>query len=106
MKFPELEAIVARITYRPGWQIRVVDEGTRGPNPLVRLVLSLETIDSNWLPSQIGLRVTFEESLPVSTFQDERDFVEYVWQRLQFAENHEACEFFRLDGKPVRDPHR
>ena len=105
----EIRAILARVSYKPGWTIvarrhpfgtyvlidatvpdaEYVEQWRRNPYPI------------EYIPStRIGVRACVPQ---VST---ERDFLDWLAWRMIKVERHESREFFQVDGKPWDSPHK
>ena len=93
----ELQGIVERITYKPGWTIKVYDGRWEGQH----LVITTVVPDAYHLEQTTTVDV--HSSLP--PMQNESQFCEWLAWRLGRIESHEMREFFRVDGKPIYDPH-
>lgn len=107
----QLHHWLSRITYKPGWTMRLVDPspgedaavGTIGYEyrNLV-LVVEVPTADSRNPGQQVV--VTHRQPVP-PFFEGWHDFVRWVRYELHATEIHEADEWIRVDGEMVFDPH-
>lgn len=80
---------VSRLGYKPGWAFKI-------GGPLGRfLCVYARTPDSSDPSQERTTQHMFE--LPDGPL-DERDMARWVFDRLLLCEQHEAGEFFRLDG--------
>src|SRR3954451_23959390 len=92
----EIRDCLGRCEYKPGWSWRLREDSWEGL--FVRFLVEIDDsygtgaltlgIDS-WLPPQVS-----EESLRL-----------WMAWRLGRIESHEMREFFKVDGRPVFDPH-
>jgi hypothetical protein len=96
----EIRECLERCEYKPGWSWELREDLWEGP--FVRFLVTVDDsyaveqadgvitlgIDS-WLPPQVS-----EESLRL-----------WLAWRLGRIESHEMREFFKVDGRPVFDPH-
>lgn len=88
-----LRAILRTFTYRPGWKFAIVDG---------RLMIRAMVIDTN----------DHSQMTPLCNVQSIPEFVrkDFDWPRwllhvILEIEDHEAREFFKIDGVKVFDPH-
>ena len=91
-----LAEFVASLTYKPGWQFKLAGPGSR------YLCVFALTVDSQ-RPGRDRLtqhQFEFPDPLP-----DYRELARWVLDRLLLVEQHEACEFLRLDGFAPFYPH-
>jgi hypothetical protein len=83
------KATIARVAYKPGWTFKIA-------GPLGRfLCVYARTIDSQ---NHSATRTTLHQFEMPESFDDERDFLRWMRDRLALAERHETCEFLTLDG--------
>lgn len=96
-----LADVVKRVSYKPGWTfaLREISRG-QGCEGLT-LMIAAEVPDS-WNPSE---RIGFLHLMPVPPAAfDEETWTRWVLDCILQVEQHEALEFFRLDGEPVYFP--
>jgi hypothetical protein len=92
------EAELARITYKPGWRFSIQQADWRGTalaHPELQIVVPYDSVD------RPGASVTF--CFPIYTPLDK--LVDVVWCCVQWIENHEQREHFKVDGAHYVDPH-
>lgn len=94
----EMAAHLERLTYRPGWTFEVYEGRYEGPHLVIRA-----DVPNAYQPDQTTM-LDIHSMLP--PMRDVGQFEEWLLWRLQRIEVHEACEWFRRDGRPVVDPHR
>lgn len=97
-----LPALVAAITYKPGWQFRLgIDRADDGAGGLTFFVTS-DT--ENSLDPAKRIRVRHGFLVPPASYT--RDvWAAWLFDRVRDVESHEAGEFFRLDGVREFAPH-
>ncbi len=102
-----LADVVARVTYKPGWTIRLQDierdrEHLAGGAGLT-LIVDLAKQDSTDPANTVGLTHFF--AVPPAEY-DRETWERWVLDCLLLMEQHEACEFFKVDGwAPYFPPH-
>jgi hypothetical protein len=93
----QIASHLERITYRPGWTITAQDDEWEGQQ--IRIVAP---VPNSYRPGQtVDLGIT--SFLP--PMQTTADLERWLIWRLARIENHEAREFFRVDGHIRYDPH-
>ena len=97
MTVAEMQAVVARIAYRPGWSIAVEEHEHEGAH--IRIVCTVE--DSYHPGSTIDLGIT--SAIP--PMRSEEQLVDWMLWRLKRIEEHEVREWLRFDGEVWSDPH-
>jgi hypothetical protein len=93
----EIQEELARITYKPGWRFLAYAGEWEGPH----LVIQADLPDA-YNPGQTVV-VDIHSMLP--PFRDVAGLHAWLAWRLGRIEIHEMREFFRVDGKPIFDPH-
>jgi hypothetical protein len=93
----QFAALVARVTYRPGWTFTVHDnlEGT---------VLRITAL----VPDRNGKGDTtlgIDTHVPLTLIRNQGDALEFLRWRLTRIANHEVREFIRIDSDRRFDPH-
>lgn len=94
-----------RITYRPGWKIRVTDDVLTG---YVAVVVDALVADSYGLRSGehvVAHFVQLRSEYLADEWRDFGSFVRWVRHRLGEVEHHERDEWLKVDGAPAFDPH-
>ena len=102
--YPEaLAQLVEAWAYKPLWQAHLHDEplNDEGVGGL-RLYIISDTPDS--LAPERRIRVRHEFIVPAATY-NRASWLRWLWDRTCDVENHEAGEFFRIDGERVYAPH-
>ncbi len=102
-----LADVVSRVTYKPGWSIRLAEiarerEHLAGGAGLTLIVNF--AAQSSTRPDQVaGLEHFF--AVPPAEY-DRQTWERWVLDCLLAMEQHEACEFFKVDGwAPYFPPH-
>jgi hypothetical protein len=112
--FPhELADLVATMSYRPGWEFKLVPNLDRGQGS-EGLTLIVTSIGYNTYSPQNGesYRVQHYMIPPPAAF-DRKAWTRWLLEQLLLIEQHETCEFFQIDGNrpfapnhgPGRDPY-
>lgn len=94
---PQMQALLDRITYRPGWTFDVYQGRHEGPHLVIRT-----SVADAYNPDQTTV-LDVHSMLP--PMRDEQQFMDWLLWRCSRLEVHEAREFLRVDGKPHSDPH-
>lgn len=91
-----LADLVHGCTYRPGWLVGLHDmdrgQGSRG----LTLVITTSTIDT-YHPDE-AIRVNHLFPVPPASY-DERSWRRWLFNQFCLVEEHEAMEFFCIDGE-------
>lgn len=99
----EVIAIMERITYKPGWQIKIQEDWRK--DTMIHVSLSWMAEDSTGKVKgkliQVGSRHVFD----IYMFHDEKSILNRMYWVFEQAERHETMEFFKYNGNPVYDPH-
>jgi hypothetical protein len=105
-----LRSLVDRLAYKDGWRFSLQDldrgQGSEG----LTLVINL-TGPNSYHPERT-IAVNHYMIVPPAAF-DERAWRRWLFGQILLVEQHEACEFFQLDGRrpyapnhgPGRDPY-
>lgn len=93
-----LEDLVARLKYRPGWAIRLqsIDRG-QGSEGLT-LIIRTMGFDSYHPERGQTYRVNHYMPVPPAAY-NEKSWRRWLLEQFLLVERHEACEFFKVDGK-------
>jgi hypothetical protein len=117
--FEEAKQVVSRIRYKPGWRMklrRARDESLPphhfDPNPLPyhELAILFDAPDArNWEDLQRACPIPLVMRSHIHPRElagmTEESLVQYLRHQIAVAEQHEADEWFRLDGVQIRNPH-
>lgn len=95
----QINAELARISYRPGWSFTAFDDQWEGTK--IRIVA--KGIPDSYNPGET-IDLGIDSFLP--PICDEWNLRRWLAWRIQRIEIHEMREFFRLDGRVLWDPHR
>jgi hypothetical protein len=93
-----INAELARVTYKPRWSFRAYDDQWEGQK--IRI---LADVPDAYDPDRT-ITLGVDSFLP--PLNDEWDVRRWLFWRISRIENHEAREFFRLDGQILWDPHK
>lgn len=88
-----LRKLLRAFTYRPGWTFDVVAGD---------LIIRATVIDTDNLTKTTPL--TYTRGLPLYV-QDTFDWTRWLLAQIMIVEDHEAREFFKIDGVKVFNPH-
>ena len=87
-----------RVTWFPGWELRVYQHGDEGPGVILTGTMP-DTRDAEGVPLLLIVRSPIP---PCATTEDFYDWLDWRLKRLAIHEHHEN---FRIDGKVRIDPH-
>lgn len=97
-----LISLVKRIKYKEGWYFKLEDidrgQGSKG----LTLTILIKCQDS-YHPEQT-MHVNHYMIVPPAAY-DERSWQRWLFDQILLVEQHEACEFFLIDGKRPYAPH-
>jgi hypothetical protein len=93
----QIQTELARITYRQGWTLTAYDGAFEGQHLAIRAVLP-----NAYRPTET---VTVDVHSTLPPIPDVDYLHRWLIWRICRIESHEAREFFRVDGKPLFDPH-
>lgn len=91
-----LAALIPRIQYKPGWtfELREIDRG-QGCQGLT-LLIGATLVDSSDPSKTVGV-LHLMPVLPAA--YDEDSWIAWVLEQILLVEQHEALEFFQIDGE-------
>ena len=97
-----LEALVGKLTYRPGWRIRLdtIDRGQGSAG--LTLIITTRGFDS-YHPED-AYRVNHYMPVPPAAY-NEQSWRRWLFEQILLVERHECCEFFKIDGLRPYAPH-
>jgi hypothetical protein len=101
--FPKaLASLIDRLQYKEGWHFELedVDRGQGSKGLTLNIVL---TCKDSYHPEQT-MRVMHYMIVPPAAY-DERSWQRWLFDQIQLVEQHEACEFFLIDGNRPYAPH-
>jgi len=91
-----LAKLVPRISYKPGWSFALEEidrgQGCEGLTLVIRFT-SPDSLD----PSRQTEGVHLMPVLPAA--YDEESWMRWIFEQIQLVEQHEAMEFFQVDGE-------
>jgi hypothetical protein len=93
----EVQGILSRVTYKPGWTIAAYDGRYEGQHLVITTVVPDSTN-----PEQ---DTTLDVHSMLPPMRDERALLDWILWRCIRIECHEAREWLQVDGKPWSDPH-
>src|ERR1700689_4730596 len=97
-----LAGLVDRLKYKAGWKFTLGDidrgQGSEG----LTLIILVTSPDSSQ-PEQT-IRVNHYMIVPPAAF-DERAWARWLFDQILLVEQHEAAEFFQIDGVKTFGPH-
>lgn len=89
-----LQGLVGRLSYKEGWKFSLErldrGQGSTGLTLIVHL-----TVPDSYDPTKI-FRVVHYMIVPPAAF-DERSWCRWLFDQILLVEQHEACEFFKID---------
>lgn len=118
----QFENLVSRITYKPYWEIRCEALAPwKGRREAFELNIIGRVVDSNQklpvIDGPIGeFHHVHQELITVESrhiiekheieYMEEEQAVQFLFQLIKRVEDHEAQEFFRINGQRRYDPHK
>lgn len=104
--YPEiLRDLVEKCEYRPGWRINLVNNLDRGQGSSgMTIVITTQGYDSYHPDRGEHYRVNHYMPVPPAAY-DERSWRRWLFEQFLLVERHEACEFFKIEGKRPYAPH-
>jgi hypothetical protein len=97
--YPDILAeLVTRLRYRPGWTTKLqnIDRG-QGSMGLT-LIITTKGYDSYHVDQGENYRVNHYMPVPPAAY-NEKSWRRWLLEQFLLVERHEACEFFKIDGK-------
>jgi hypothetical protein len=98
MTTQQIQDLLCRVSYKPGWQFRVYDGRFEGQH----FVITTQVPDA----FNPGFDTTLDVHSALPPCRDEQAFLDWLLWRTARIEVHEAMEFLQVDGHPHVDPHR
>lgn len=112
MKFSDLERMLRRVTYKPGYELALEDDSYRfEPHTstmiCATLVVRFTAVDTYDNRRHIPLEYRADLPMIAEMAEDPEEFF-FNWLETQLIgmEAHEAREWFKIDGKIKHDPHK
>lgn len=98
-----LKSLLERFTYRPGWRafLRNLDrgQGSEGTTLVIHA-----TVPDTYHPGAADITIAHYFPVPPAAY-DETSWRRWLLDCILLVEQHEACEFFAIDGERVFAPH-
>lgn len=89
----ELQELVARCSYRPGWTVEMIDMDRGQGSSGLTLVITTDTVNS-YRPAQ-PIHVNHLFPVPPAAY-DMRSWRRWLFEQFHLVELHEAMEFFQI----------
>lgn len=99
----ELEDLVGRLSYRPGWKFWLGEYDRGQGSEGLTLDVITRGYDSYNLAEGETYQVHHYFPVPPAAY-NRRSWINWLFECLLDVEKHECMEFFRLDGEPVHPP--
>ena len=97
MVVEQMQALVASITYKPGWELKLKHDGSR-PYLQVHVANGIDSLTGEPVAWVSGKRW-------LSEFMTAQEIVGSAFALIKDAELHEVHEFFRYKGASIYNPH-
>lgn len=97
----EIKAHLAKITYKPGWRIWLMEDVLTDLPTLLAIDFEVEDTYNPGNIVKIGMREKLR--LPIMSLEQ---FEHQVLDAIDRAERHETREWFKVDGVMKYDPHK
>ena len=91
----QVEKIVSRVQYRPGWRFAVDPSGD--------VIVTARVRDARGSGKTLTVNAWVMD--PTNGF-DESGLIDHIHRAVMNIHYHEAAEWFRYGGKRIYDPHR
>lgn len=102
----EMEDIVKKITYKPGWTIDFHIDHHRGSSPYVQIAVDERSDASLDSQKRDGTRTPWKSGKRyLSQFMTRQEIVGTIFDLIKAAELHEAHEWFRYKNASIYNPH-
>lgn len=105
----QLEQIIGRITYKPGWRMllrSLPDLGPGGTEERHYLRVEWDAPDAAGIVTARAITIRNQIRMEPEHFADEDRVLAFVRRFIRICETHESDEWLKLDGKAPFDPHR
>lgn len=96
-----LAKLVKALRYKPGFSFELVDQN-RGQGCAGLTLNILAEVDDSYNPGR-KTRVMHYMPVPPAAY-DERSWLRWLLDQILLVESHEACEFFKVNGKRPFSP--
>lgn len=93
----EIAREIKRVTYKPGWTFEVSHHPIEGPTLSIGFA-----VPNSYRQGEQQVQCVNSPIPPL--FGADHLYAWLMW-RISVVEMHELAEFFKVDGKPVYDPH-
>lgn len=101
MDIPEMSALVASCSYKPGWSIILSDDGDR---PYIQVCVD-ETAEAARSPFDDSICAWKGGKRYLSLHMCRQEVVSAVFGAIKDAEMHEIHEWFKYKGRSIYNPH-
>ena len=106
-----LDTLVDQLTYKPAWQVTLLDRARGQGSSGLTLSILISTPDS-YAPQEMR-QVMHYMPVPPAAY-DERSWQRWLFEQILLVERHEAMEFFQINHRrpyapnhgPGRDPYQ
>jgi hypothetical protein len=107
--YNKINSILERLTYKPNVRIKCLHSSTRDS---IEILLSGSVPDADqpaatvpWDQPTITVVSIYTLAPQFILSQSEDALIHLLWHHVRKWEDHEAMEFFKIDGKHFKDPH-
>lgn len=100
LSFGILQCLLGCVTYKKGFNFSLFQDET-----MSRTVLYVRATVPNAYDLTKNTELFIRAIIPTWVIRTPEDFFLWIQQRLIEMEIHECLEFFRIDGKPLYNPH-
>lgn len=103
--FPkELLDLVTDCKYRPGWSIELTELDRGQESAGLTLIITTRGYDSYHPEDGESYRVNHYMPVPPAAY-NKQSWQRWLFEQFLLVERHEACEFFKIEGKRPYAPH-
>lgn len=101
-KSKDWEALIKRVTYRPGYMLDAIYEIDFD---ITKLIVKMR-VENTYRPGEM-IPIIFQHFLPAwRHIGDDAEAMRFIRDALHDMERHESDEWIRLDGEMIYDPHK
>ena len=105
MDIETAQAIVAKLTYKPGWELECYPQGEPAGGVVLRFGKSELDSEINDGKTTKPLMLATTLASAVLNQMSESGLLQFIFDTVVQRELHEIEEWLRYDGNPLKEPH-